>query len=408
MMDQALAGLRVVDFTWVGVGPALTKYLADFGAEVIRIESRTRLDPFRYTPPFVEDKAGVERSGHFLNVNTSKYHVTLNLNLAAGRALARRLIARADVVAENFTARVMEQWHLTYEDLRQVKPDLVMISLSMEGRTGPHRDASGFGTVLQAAAGLCHVTGWPDRPPSIPGVAYTDWTTPFFGLAALLAALDYRQRTGRGQYIDVSNLEVGVNCLETAILDYSVNGREQSRAGNEWMVGDLPGAAPHGVYRCRGENRWCAIAVLSDQEWRRFCGVLGEPAWTREARFTTALGRVKHRHELNALVEAWTIQRPAEEVMRRLQAAGIAAGIVQNAADLARDPQLAHRGHSIVLEHPEVGEQRYDGPSFRLTASPARLRPVPLLGQHNGDVFKGLLGLTVEEYQALSAEGVFE
>lgn len=408
MTSQALAGLRVVDLTWVGVGPALTKYLADFGAEVIRIESRTHLDPFRYTPPFVEDEPGIERSGQFLNVNTSKYHVTLNLNLAAGRDLVRRLMARADVVAENFTSRVMQQWRLTYEDLRQVKPDLVMISLSMEGRTGSGRDVSGFGTVLQAAAGLCHLTGWPDRSPSIPGVAYTDWTTPLFGLVALLAALDYRRRTGRGQYIDVSNLEVGVNCLATAILDYTVNGREQRRAGNEWMVGELPGTAPHGVYRCRGENCWCAIAVFTDQEWQRFCGVLGEPVWTREARFTTALGRVKHRHELNALIEAWTVQRPAAEVMRQLQAAGIAAGVVQNAADLARDPQLAHRGHSIVLDHPEVGKQRYDGPSFRLTASPARLRPVPLLGQHNAYVFKELLGLSAEEYQALSAEGVFE
>ncbi len=408
MAGQALAGLRVIDFTWVGVGPLLTKYLADFGAEVIRIESRTRLDSFRYVPPFVEAKPGLERSGHFLNLNTSKYHVTLNLNHPQGRDLACRLIARADVVAENFTSRVMEKWRLTYNHLQQVKPDLVMISLSMQGRTGPHRDALGFGTVLQAAAGLAYLTGWPDRPPSIPGVAYTDWTTPLFGLVALLAALDYRQRTGQGQYIDVSNLEASVHCLDTAILDYTVNGRLQSRAGNEWMVGDLPGAAPHGVYRCLGTNRWCAIAVVNDRDWQRFCEVLGHPPWTQDARFATVLSRVKHRDELNALVEAWTSQQPVAEVMTRLQMAGIAAGVVQNAADLACDRQLDHRGQAIFLEHPEVGVQRYDAPAFQLAASPAQPRPVPTLGQHNAYVYQGLLGLSEAEYEALEAEGVFD
>jgi benzylsuccinate CoA-transferase BbsF subunit len=282
-----------------------------------------------------------------------------------------------------------------------------MISLSMEGRTGPHRDALGFGTVLQASAGFAHLTGWPDRPPSIPGIAYTDWTTPFFGLVALLAALDHRRRTGQGQYIDVSNLEVGVNCLETAILDYTVNGRVQRRAGNEWMVGDLPGTAPHGVYRCQGAQRWCAIAVRDDQEWRRFCAVLGNPAWTWEPRFTTALGRVKHHQELNARVESWTVSQRAEDVMHRLQAAGIAAGVVQSAADLACDPQLVHRGQEVCLDHPEVGVQRYHAPAFHLSASPVRLRPVPTLGQHNAYVFKGLLGLSDAEYDTLEQEGVF-
>jgi benzylsuccinate CoA-transferase BbsF subunit len=408
MQGQALTGLRVVDFTWVGVGPLLTKYLADFGAEVIRIESRTHLDSFRRAPPFVEETPGLERSGHFLNLNTSKSHVTLNLNRPQGRALACRLIAQADVVAENFTSHVMEQWRMAYDDLRQIKPDLVMISLSMEGRTGPHRHAVGFGTVLQAAAGLAYVAGWPDRAPAIPGVAYTDWTTPFFGLVALLAALDYRQRTGQGQYIDVSNLEAGVNCLDTAIFDYAVNGRVQVRAGNECMVGDLPGAAPHGVYRCQGVDRWCAITVWNDQEWRRFCDVLGRPPWTQEGRFATVLRRVRHRDSLNRLVDSWTSQYPAEEVMARLQAAGIAAGVVQNAADLACDPQLTHRGQSVWLDHPEVGMQCYDAPAFHLTKSPAQLRPVPTLGRDNARVFKGLLGLSDGEYEAFEREGVFE
>jgi crotonobetainyl-CoA:carnitine CoA-transferase CaiB-like acyl-CoA transferase len=408
MSEQALAGLRVIDFTWAGAGPLLTKVLADFGAEVIRIESRTHLDSFRYATPFVDGEPGLERSGHFLALNSSKSHVTLNVNHPQGRELACRLIASADVVAENFTSHVMEKWRLSYEHLRQLKPDLVMISLSMEGRSGPHREARGFGTVLQAAAGLADLTGWPDRPPSIPGVAYTDWTTPLFGLVAVLAALDYRRRTGQGQYIDVSNLEVGVNCLETAILDYTVNGRVQTRAGNEWMVGDSPGAAPHGVYRCQGMNRWCAITVENEQEWRRFCNVIGHPAWTRQPRFSTVLSRVKHRDELNQLIETWTAQYPAEEIMARFQQAGIAAGVVQSAADLASDPQLMHRGQSVLLDHPEVGVQHYDTPAFHLPASPAQLHPVPRLGEHNAAVFKGLLGLSEAEYEALARDGVFE
>jgi benzylsuccinate CoA-transferase BbsF subunit len=408
MTGQALSGLRVVDFTWAGVGPLFTKYLADFGAEVIRVESRTHPDSFRSAPPFVEDRVGDERSGYFLNLNTSKLHVTLNLGQVRARELARRLIARADVVAENFSAHVMEDWQLTYDDLRQETPSLIMVSLSLQGRSGPQRHRRGFGTVLQAAAGLVHLTGWPDRPPSIPGVAYTDWTTPFFGLVALLAALDHRQRTGQGQYIDVSNLAAGVNCLDTAILDYTVNGRGQSRAGNEWMVGDMPAAAPHGVFRCQGTEHWCAVAVLNDQEWERFCVALGRPPWTRDPRFATALGRVRHRDELHTHVETWTTQHTAEDVMARLQAAGIAAGVVQNAADLAADAQLEHRGQAIFLDHPEVGVQRYDAPAFRLAASPAQLRPVPTMGQDNARVFKGLLGLTEAEYAALAHQGVFE
>jgi benzylsuccinate CoA-transferase BbsF subunit len=201
---------------------------------------------------------------------------------------------------------------------------------------------------------------------------------------------------------------VGANCLETALLDCRVNGREQGRVGNEWMVGDLPGAAPHGVYRCLGENRWCAIAIFGDREWVRFREVLGSPAWAQAPPFSTLLGRIRHREALQACVEAWTAQRSPEEVMQRLQAVGLAAGVVQHAGDLSRDPQLAFRGQRVVVDHPEVGPQGYEAPGFRLMASPAEIRPVPLLGQDNGYVFQGLLGLSDAEYAALEADGVFE
>ena len=409
-MAQALAGLRVIDFTWVGVGPLLTKYLADFGAEVIRIESRTHLDSFRYAPPFVEGRPGIERSGQFLNLNTSKSHVTLNLDHPQGRELARRLIATADVVAENFTSHVMEQWGLTYEELRQVKPDLVMISLSMEGRTGPHRDARGFGTVLQAAAGL----GASDR---LARPAAVDPRRRLHRLddAVLRAggapgrAWTIASALGRDNTSMSPTWRSGVNCLETAILDYTVNGRIQRRAGNEWMVGDLPGAAPHGVYRCQGVNRWCAIAVWNDQEWRRFCDVLGHPAWTQEARFATVLGpgetsrrvecpgrnldlAISGRGHHGPLTGGWHRRRrgakrrgPGVRPATRSTAASQSGSITPRSACSA----TTHRLFSSAPAQRSFG-------------------PVPMLGQHNACVFKGLLGLSEAEYEAFARDGVFE
>jgi benzylsuccinate CoA-transferase BbsF subunit len=405
---RPLTGVRVADFSWIGVGPLGTKHLADAGAEVIRIESTTRPDTLRRAGPFPDGVEGLERSAHYYNLNTSKLGLALNLNHPRARELARRLVAVSDVVVESFTTRVMTGWQLAYEDLRQVRPDIIMLSASMEGRTGPHKDYLGFGTALQSTAGITWLTGWPDRGPLSPGTAYTDWVVPYYVAFAILSALEYHRRTGRGQWIDLSQLEAGIHSLESALLDYGVNGRSWSRAGNALLDGACPRAVPHGAYRCRGDDRWIAIAVLSDADWQALVQAIGCPAWACDPALAALEGRIAQQEMIDQRLEEWTGCRDAAEVMHTLQAAGVAAGVVQNQQDVAEDPQLAHRGHSHVVDHPDIGPQLYDGPSYRLSKSPSRLGPVPLFGQHNDYVIRDLLGMDEDEYAACWGDGVFE
>lgn len=405
---RPLDGVRIADFSWVGVGPLGTKHLADAGAEVIRIESTLRSDTLRRAGPFPDGIEGLERSGHYYNLNTSKLGLSLNLTHPRARELARRLVAVSDVVVESFTTRVMAGWQLAYDDLCRVRPDIIMVSASMEGRTGPHKDYLGFGTALQSTAGITWMTGWPDRGPLSPGTAYTDWVVPYYVAFSILSALEYRRRTGRGQWIDLSQLEAGIHSLESALLDFSVNGRSWSRAGNALPDGECPRAVPHGVYRCRGDDRWVAIAVLSDHDWQALVEAMDRPAWACDPALAALPGRITHQQSIDRCLEEWTACRDAAEVMVILQRAGVAAGVVQNQQDVAEDPQLAHRGHGHLIEHPDMGPQLYDGPSYRLSKSPSRLGPVPLLGQHNEYVMRELLGLSDDEYAVCWAESVFE
>ncbi|MFN8558139.1 MAG: CoA transferase [Dehalococcoidia bacterium] len=405
---RPLSGVRIADFTWVGVGPLGMKHLADAGAEVIKIETTQRPDTLRRAGPMVEGADGYERSAHFYNLNTSKIGVTLNLNTEKGRDLALRVIAASDLVAESFTTRVMEKWRLTYDDIRQVKPDIIMLSASMEGRTGPHKNYLGFGTALQSSVGITWQMGWPDRGPESPGTAYTDWVVPYFVATASLAALEYHRRTGKGQWIDISQMEAGVHTLDSALLDYSVNGRSWSRVGNALISGNLPRAVHHGVYRCRGEDRWVAIAVFSDEEWRTLVRLVGSPAWATDPALATLLGRIERVEEIERGLEAWTRNQDAEWIMHTFQKAGLNAGVVQNQRDVANDPQLQHRGHSHWVDHLDIGVQLYDGPSYRLPKSPSALAPVPVLGQDNEHVFRNIVGLSEEEYAACWEAGAFE
>ncbi len=407
-MTRPLTGVRVADFSWVGVGPLGTKHLADAGAEVIRIESTTRPDTLRRAGPFPDSVEGLERSAHYYNLNTSKLGLTLNLNRPKARDLARQIVAVSDVVVESFTTRVMTNWQLAYDDLRQTRPDVIMLSASMEGRTGPHKDYLGFGTALQSTAGITWMTGWPDRGPLSPGTAYTNWVVPHYVAFAVLTALEYHRRTGQGQWIDLSQLEAGIHALECALLDYDVNGRSWSRAGNALLEGDRPRAVPHGAYRCRGEDRWVTIAVLSDDDWQALVRAMGRPKWAIEPALGTLEGRIARAESVEQGLEQWTGSQEAEEVMHTLQRAGIAAGVVQNQRDVADDPQLRHRGHSHIVDHPDMGPQLYDGPSYRLSKSPSRLGPVPVFSQHNDYVMRELLGLTEDEYVACWEDGVFE
>jgi benzylsuccinate CoA-transferase BbsF subunit len=273
----------------------------------------------------------------------------------------------------------------------------------MQGRSGPHSLHRGLGHQLTALSGLCQITGWPDREPPWIG-AYTDFVAPLFNALAVLAALDYRRRTGKGQYFDVSQYENGVHFLAPLVLDYVANGRTAGREGNHHAE-----AAPHGAYRCLGVDRWCAIAVFSDEEWASFARTIGNPAWTADGRFATLTARKDNEEELDRLVEEWTCARTAEEVMRLMQAAAVAAGVLQTGQDiLDNDPQLRHRHSFWELEHPEVGVQRAQGPPFLLSKAPCRMSRAPMLGEHGGYVLKELLGMSDEEVAGLVIGGVVQ
>jgi len=392
-MEKALQGLRVIDFTWVLAGPFATRILAEYGAEVIKVQSEVTMGATQHN-----------LSGYFNTWNRNKLGIALSLSQPQGIEVAKRLIQISDVVVENFSPRVMENWGLDYPTLRKIKPDLIMLSLSGMGQTGPWRDYIAFGATIQALSGLTYLTTFPGRPPLGLGYSYADHVAGLMGVLAILQALEYRQETGEGQYIDLSELETMSTLLGTAILDYGVNHRVASPLGNR------PAhriAAPHGAYRCKGEDRWCAIAVFTEEEWQAFCQVLGYPSWTGEERFATLSNRAKNMDQLDSLVEEWTKERSAEEVMTLLQGVGVAAGLVQDAADLSQDPQLKARGFFVELDHPVLGKTSSDGSPIKLSDTPAHFQQAaPLLGQHNDYVYRHLLGMSRDEIERYSKEGI--
>lgn len=407
MMAQqhALNGIRILDFSWFGAAPIGTKMLADHGAEVIRVESMARPDLLRIvgTHHFRDYTPDINGSGFFNDFNSSKYGITLNLNHPAGLTVARRLVAISDVIIDSFTRKAMRKWGLSYDDLVRIKPDIIVVSASQQGHTGPHADYLGFGYNLQALSGINHLTGFPEGYPLGTSVNYPDFVIPMFVASVIMSALLYRRRTGTGQHIDLSQYQAMVSTLGPTLMDYLVNGRVQTRTG-----GLSATVSPHGVYRCRGDDRWCVIAVHTDEAWQALCEVLGNPPWTREERFQTLTGRLQHVADLDRLLTAWTSRHTPEEVMQRLQEAGVAAGIVQNARDLLDyDPQLRHRGHYRLLNHAVTGPTFYMGPAFQLSATPARLRPAPCLGEHNAYVYGQLLDMSAEEIATYTDEGVF-
>ena len=297
----------------------------------------------------------------------------------------------------------MERMGLGYEELKKLKSNIIMLSTCMQGQKGPHASSPGSGVTLPALSGFHHIAGWPDGLPTSTG-AYTDWVAVHFNVLAILAALDYRHRTGKGQYLDMSQYEHGIHFLAPLVLDYNVNRRVADRKGNR-----CDHATPHGAFRCRGEDRWCTIAVFTDEEWKAFCKVIGNPEWTNTTTFTTLLARKRNEDELERLVEEWTINHAAEEVMTMMQSVGVAAGVVENGEDIMeRDPQLKYRHFFWELEHPEVGTYRAPRAGFVLSKVPCELRRAPLLGEHNEYVLKEVLGLPDEEIAELVASGAIE
>lgn len=398
---QALDGIKVVDFSWSAVGPLIAKHLADHGATVIHVESHTHPDPVRLMRPFKDNIPGIDRSAWFANYNSSKYGISLNLNKPRAPEIALKLVKWADVLVESYTPGTMKRWGLDYQSVRQVKPDIVYCSTTIFGQYGALSSYRGYGNLAAAFAGINHLSGWQDRPPVIPYGAYTDFTSPRFAVASILAALDYRRRTGKGQHIDQSQVEAGLQVLATTLMDYAINGRAANRDGNR-----LPYAAPHGAYRCLGDDRWCVIAVFTDEQWANLVKAMGEPPWTGDPKFATLLARKEHEDELDRLVEAWTSERTPEQVMAVLQSLGVPAGVVETAKDLFADPQLKHRNHFRWFEHSVIGRHAYDGPAFRLSRTPDRQSAAHCLGEHNEHVYKRILGMSDDEIAELLIGGV--
>jgi crotonobetainyl-CoA:carnitine CoA-transferase CaiB-like acyl-CoA transferase len=404
MSKSPFEGIKVLDFTWIGVGPYSVNHLAYFGATTIKVESAARPDPVRLGTPYKDGIAGMERSYYFAFAQmVKKYDITLNLNSPKGREVGKKLVQWADVIAESFTPGTMEKWGLGYEDVKKIKPDIIMLRSCMHGQTGPLAKQAGTGFTLTALSGLDSVTGWPDRPLSGLYGAFTDLIVPSINGFCLVAALDYRRRTGKGLLLDLSQHEVSMPCIGPVIMDYIVNMRQPKTNGNR-----LDYACPHGIYRCKGNDRWCAIAVFDDTEWKSFCKILGNPDWTRDPRFATLLNRKQNEDEIDKHIEEWTISRTPEEVTAMLQAAGVGAGMAANTEDMNNDPQLKNYHCFHELDHPDMGKLSfYHPPGFTMSQAEYQMHRPPLLGEHNEYVYTDLLGIPDEEFVKLMEEGVF-
>ncbi len=379
-----------------------TRYLADRGATVVRIESSKRPDFLRTIALTPDSKYGLDGAPLFVLMNPNKLSVTINMSLPEGIEIVKRLVAWADVVSENFSPKVMAKWGLDYETLRAIKLDLVMISSCLFGQTGPQRMYPGFGGQGAAISGFNHLTGWSDREAVGPYGTITDSLSPRYVALAIAAALLQRKRTGQGQYIDVSQIETAVYSLSEMVVRYSARAEILERRGNHCEY-----AAPHALYPCRGDDRWIAIAVFSDEEWRALREVMGAPAWASEERFATLEARLAQQEELDARLAGWTRDFEAHELMAKLQGAGVEAGAVQNLVDLQEDPQLARRGHFQELEHVHLGPVRLEHYGIRLSESPPRISsPGPNLGEHNDYILGELLGYSPGEIDSMSERDI--
>ena len=399
----ALQGMRVLDFTWIHAGPSATRILSDQGAEVIKVESNNALSVIG--GPASATARGL---GQRHNWNAGKLSISLNMKTSQGIDIARRLVAVSDVVAENFSGRVMPSWGLDYDSIRPINPSIIMLSMSGFGRTGPWKDRVSYGQTLQAWSGFTQLTGFPDADPSGPASAYSDAVGGMAGAQAVLLALIHRSRTGRGQWLDVSQFESMSSLLETLVLDMSVNGpaAASARTGNRLPHG---GGAPHGAYRCSGEDRWVAISIFSDEEWRACVDVMGSPQWAVDQRFATSDARWRNADVLDPFVESWTIQHTAEDVMGFLQAGGIAAGVVQTGADLARDPQLKERGFFRPVQDHQGEYRTIESAPYKLSRTPGSVtKGAPAFGADMTYVLRELLGMSDDEVEDCAINGAFD
>jgi len=393
MNGQPLTGIRVLDFTWMLAGPYATRILSDFGAEVIKVQCK-------------RTAKGIESNltTYFNTWNRNKRSITLDMSYPEAREVLLKLVERSDVLIENFSPRVMSNWGINYEKLKEVRPALIMVSMSAMGQTGPWKDYVAFGPTLHALSGLTYLTSFEKDSPMGLGYAYGDSISGLYASLIVLAALEYRERTGQGQYIDLSEYEAICTLMGPTLLDGYLHEKEALPRGNR--SNNIP-AAPYGCYKCSGRNRWCVIAVFSEEEWQSLCKVLGDPDWTKEEKFSTLLKRRENAEELDAILNQWSSQHAPEQIVNLLQETGVPAGVVQNAEDLARDPQLVARNFFIHLEHPILGSTISDRPPIRFEDDlTAGWKAAPLLGEDNRYVFIELLGITQEEFSSLIEKGI--
>ena len=401
MNDKPLTGIRVADFGQIVAMPFTAQILGWLGAEVILVETQQRLTT-RVWPPFAEAVPGVNRSGGFNSINNGKLGCTLNLGHPRGMELAKGLISISDIVAENYSTGTMERMGLGYDAVRRLRPDIIYLSLAAFGRTGPMKDLAGFHSVINLFSGLAAVTGHPGSHPRILGGIFPDGLSGCYCILAVLEALYHRSKTGEGQYIDVSMTEALATLLPEAIMDYTLNGREAERVGNQDKI-----KVPHNVYRCRGEQKWVAISVDGDDQWEALVVAMNQPELVNDGRFAGAAARRENQEALDSIIQSWTLDREPWQVTEGLQAAGVAAAPVLDSDEVLSDPHLNERGFVAWVDHPETGRRPMGTVSWSINGQrDSEYRPSPLLGEHNQYVFGELLNLPEDEVQGLIEAGV--
>ncbi len=399
--SRPLEGVRVLDFSFAIAGPVLTKILGEHGAEVIKVESEARQQRGR-TRPDLDPRIVLQQKATFADVNRNKRSITVNMDTEEGREVIRRLVPQCDVVVENFSPRVMGKWEMDYEKLRELRKDIIMARLPAFGLKGSYRDYLGMASVAMSITGLYHLWSYSEQPePAGPPVWTADYLSAAYGSVAILASLRHRASTGQGQLIEIGQVDATATLLGTTYLDYFVNGQVPDPVGNS-----NPAMAPHGVYRCKGADDWCAIAVRDEEEWQSLCKALGRPTWSEEVKFASMEQRIAHRRELDQRIEEWTRRQTPHQVMYTLQKAGVPAGAVQDGEHLFHDSHLRQRGFFAKVDDPETGPIEYPGPIVRLWDTPGRSERCHGPGQDNDYVFGTLLNMSRGEIRRLEEAGV--
>jgi len=397
------AGLKVLDLTWIIAGPSTVRYFADHGALVVKVESELRPDGLRLLGP--QRGGDPWNSSHFYGeFNAGKQCIQLNLKNPQAIEIMKRLIAWADLFVENWAPGALERIGLDYDAVRQTNPNIVMLSTSLMGQTGPAREVAGFGYHAGGMAGFYEVTGWPDQPPHGPWLAYTDVIAPRIIAAIVTAALDHRHRTGEGQHIDAAQFEMALQFLAPEIVEVQTHGYVATRLGNRSRY-----AAPEGIYPSSGKDQWIAISIETDAQWQALRRALGDPEWARAAGLETRAGRQAQHDAIDSGIAEWTRSRDRYAAMEALLAAGVPAGAVQRSSDLARDPQYLHREFQRFIEHPVMGRVPYAGVQYRIPGyRPGPFSYAPLLGEHTDRVLHEQLGMTADEIAAARAAGALQ